>query len=266
MRKLAAIALALIATPIAAHDFWLQPSGFQFPAATRVPMIIFVGHGPARQRWGVGVDHVALFRSVGPGGVQDRRPNLTLDSPTHDAIVKLDQSGSYVLAFQSTLTPSSLPYLRFNDYLKVEGITPALTRRKRMGTEQTDGRELYSRRAKAIMQIGPVSPASAALVTKPLGLTLEIVPEKHPYLLKAGEALPVRVYFEHRPVAGALVKLTNLDYDTRPLEMHRTDREGRTSFMVPQRGSWLINVIWTKPIKNPQADFQTTFSSLTFGY
>jgi hypothetical protein len=28
----------------------------------------------------------------------------------------------------------------------------------------------------------------------------------------------------------------------------------------------LVNVIWTKPIAHPEADFQTTFSSLTFGY
>ena len=51
------------------------------------------------------------------------------------------------------------------------------------------------------------------------------------------------------------------------IAMHLSDAAGRASFAVPRTGTWLINVIWTKPIKgNPKADFDTTFSSLTFGY
>ncbi len=93
------------------------------------------------------------------------------------------------------------------------------------------------------------------------------MPERDPYRLKPGQTLPVRIVYEGRPLAGALVKLTNLDFDTRPVEMHLSDRAGRAAFSVPHHGAWLINVIWTKPIRdNPKADFDTTFSSLTFGY
>lgn len=260
------IALAAVASPAVAHDFWLQPRGFQFDTPTRLPLIMLVGHGKARERWGVGPDHVVQFRSFGPDGAVDRVPALAMGGPASDAVVAFDKPGSYVLAFQSTQSASTLPYLRFNEYLTTEGLTPALAARKRAGTDKSDGRETYSRRAKVIVQIGPVAGPSAALVTRPTGLSLEIVPEKHPYALKKGEALPIRVYFEGRPVSGALVKLTNLDYDTRALETHLTDRSGRTRFAVPQRGSWLLNVVWTKPIRDPKADFQTTFSSLTFGY
>jgi hypothetical protein len=35
---------------------------------------------------------------------------------------------------------------------------------------------------------------------------------------------------------------------------------------MPQRERWQRNVIWTKPIKHPHADFDTTFSSLTVCY
>ncbi len=36
---------------------------------------------------------------------------------------------------------------------------------------------------------------------------------------------------------------------------------------VPPVGEWLVNVIWSEPVTgDPKADFDTTFSSLTFGF
>jgi len=35
---------------------------------------------------------------------------------------------------------------------------------------------------------------------------------------------------------------------------------------MPERGNWLLNVIWTKPLPaTDEADFETIFSSLSFG-
>ena len=77
----------------------------------------------------------------------------------------------------------------------------------------------------------------------------------------------MQVLYQGRPLQGALVKLTNLEFDGRPLESHLSDKDGRAAFKVPLVGTWLVNVIWTQPIKgNPQADFETTFSSLTFAF
>ena len=68
-------------------------------------------------------------------------------------------------------------------------------------------------------------------------------------------------------MAGALVKLTNLEHDEAPFEMHLTDREGRARFAMPTHGAWLLNVIWTKvPPDTRETDFETVFSSLSFGF
>ena len=96
---------------------------------------------------------------------------------------------------------------------------------------------------------------------------MEIVPEKNPYTLASNQELPVRIFYDGKPLAGALVKLTNLEFDIRPVAIHRSDKDGRASFQVPRTGTWLVNVIWTRPLKgNPKADFDTTFASLTFGF
>jgi len=76
-----------------------------------------------------------------------------------------------------------------------------------------DGSERYSRCAKSIVQVGPSGPGSQAQVSKPVGLPLEILPEANPYAVPRSATLPVRVIYAGRPLAGALVKLTNLKDD-----------------------------------------------------
>lgn len=258
------ITLAL-AAPVAAHDFWLQPKGFQFPAPAAAPFVVLVGHGPARERWAGDPARLRLLRSVGPDGVRDHRGDL-LQGQASNGVLHFKSPGTYVVMMQTTPAESDLPALRYNSYATEEGLTPALELRARTGATNANGREIYSRRVKALVQVGDVR-APQPQVTRQVGLSLEIVPERDPYRLAPGEDLPVRILFEGRPLPGALVKLTNLDFDTRPVEMHRSDRNGRAVFSVPDHGAWLINVIWTKPIRgNPKADFETTFSSLTFGY
>ncbi|HEX4340615.1 MAG TPA: hypothetical protein VH062_32125 [Polyangiaceae bacterium] len=66
---------------------------------------------------------------------------------------------------------------------------------------------------------------------------------------------------------GALVKLTNLEHDSSPLEVMLTDHDGRASFTMPSSGRWLLNVIWTRPLPaSEETDFETVFSSLSFGF
>lgn len=46
-----------------------------------------------------------------------------------------------------------------------------------------------------------------------------------------------------------------------------TNSKGQVQFTVEQKGSWLLNVIWAVPSPNQnEAEFETYFSSLNFGY
>jgi len=256
--------LAVVAAPAAAHDFWIQAHPFDTPIPNRVLLTIQVGHAQFRDRWGVDASHVVAFHTIGPDGDIDRKSDLRLGSPGYDAIISLDHPGSYIMAMQSTQSPSQLPFLRFNDYVTFEGISPIIEQRKRLHQERADGRELYSRRAKTLLQVGPVDAASIARVTRPVGLSLEIVPEKHPLALGADRVLPLHVLFNGRPLGGATVKLTNLDADAEPVEKEITGRDGRTAMHIPKPGKWQLNVIWSAPIHDPRADFATTFSSFAF--
>jgi uncharacterized GH25 family protein len=262
--------LMCFAAPFAgAHDFWLQPGEYWIGPGALARVTLQVGHGPFRQRSPIPARRITRFQSIAPKGeVVDLRDQLRLGEASEDGEFRLQNPGAYVLVLQTDDGAQvHLPSIRFNDYLQVEGLTPALEQRARLHRMDADGSERYSRCAKSIVQVGPSSRGSSEQVTKPVGLPLEIVPEANPYAVPQSAALPVRVIYAGHPLAGALVKLTDLNNDAAPFEVHLTDHDGRASFAMPNAGKWLLNVIWTKPLPHSEeTDFETVFSSLSFGF
>src|SRR4051794_5207938 len=257
------------ASSVSAHDFWVEPSAFWVQPEAVTPVTLQVGHGPARQRSPIALRRITRFEAMGDAGaVLDQRARLDLGAASKDGEIALPTAGAYVVVLQTDdLAQTHLPALRFNDYLAAEGLTPALEQRTALHKMDADGSENYSRCAKAIMQVGRSRSAPQTQVTRPLGLPLEIVPEVNPYAEPQATRLPVRVFYRGRLLPGALVKLTNLENDATPLETHLTDRSGRAVFAMPHTGRWLLNVIWTtvQPA-SAETDFETVFSSLSFGF
>lgn len=259
-----ALIAACAALPAYAHDFWLQPARFWVAPATPVAVSLQVGHGSNRQLWDADITRVTGLRSIGPRGVTNLSGGIRQGGQGR---ISFATAGVHVVALQTSHAQSDLPAIRFNDYLVTEGLTPAIELRRRNGRTGTAGKEIYSRRAKALVRVGRGPVVEAAHVTTPLGMTLEIVPERNPYAVPSNQALPFRIYYKGRPLAGALVKLTNLGADERPAATQRSNSTGRVAFTLPRRGAWQMNVVWTEPVVgNPAVDFDTTFSSLTFGF
>lgn len=266
-RATVAIALLSITSAAAAHDFWLQPRSFRTAPNAMLPVNVLIGHGADRQRWGGEASRVLLLKSFGPAGSVDHRPRFRPAGGAVDLAPAFGSPGLHILAMRTDHAVSVLPPQRFNDYLREEGLTPILAARQRRGEGKTPGREIYSRRAKALIVVGAATSRPDPLAIRAIGLDLEIVPERDPYALGSSRILPIHVLHRGRRLPGALVKLTDLARDERPVAVVRTDRAGRAIFRVPARGAWLLNVVWSEPVtKDPRADFDTIFSSLTFGY
>src|SRR5260370_35122693 len=119
---------------------------------------------------------------------------LRLGQGAEDGDFRLNDPGTYVLVLQTDNgAQTHLPAIRFNDYLKVEGLTPALDQRARLQRMDADGSERYSRCAKSIVQVGPPASGLQGQITKPVGLPLQIVPDANPYGSKGSATSPVRV-------------------------------------------------------------------------
>ena len=264
-----AVALTLVlawSQGAAAHPFWIQPQRFWLAVDATAPMTLQVGAGSERQRSQLPPRRVLRFDATAPGGeALDLRPALTLGAPSADGVLSFTRPGAYVVTLRSDANAlSHLSAVRFNAYAREEGLTPALETRAAQGLLNIDASERYSRQAKALVQVGDGVAQDA--VMRPVGLTLEIVPEVSPYASPRAATLPVRVFYEGQPLAGALVKMTDLAHDAAPLEQRRTDAEGRAGFAMPGGGAWRLDVVWTKPLVDEGVDFETVFSSLSFGF
>jgi uncharacterized GH25 family protein len=249
-----------------AHEFWIQPSRFRIAQRTALPLTLQVGDGPERQRSPIPLHRITRFDAIGPRGETiEVRPSL---AATVKRDVMLDVPGTYVLILETdNRAYSRQPAERFNSYLEVEGLTPALDYRARTHQMHVDGFERYSRAAKSIVLVGAPGSQSHAHVTRPLGLQLEIVPAVDPYSEPRPASLPMRILCDGRVLPGALVKLIDLEQHIAPVDARRTDGSGVATFAMPRSGSWLVSVVWTEPLLNsPDADYETIFASLTFGF
>lgn len=257
--------LAASSAPAAAHDFWIQPDRYRPAGQDGIALTLQVGHGRDRQRSAIALRRILRLQAFAADGRRlDLRAQLRPDpQAAADARFALP-AGAWLLALDTDAgAQSRLPAPRFNDYLRAEGLTPALQARSAQGRSDADGSERYSRHSKALVRAGASAAGVAALLAQPLGLPLEIVLDADPQA--RAPRLPLRVLWQGRPLAGALVKLTRLEDDARPLEQRRTDAQGRAEFAAPGAGTWLLNAIWTQPLPaGAEVDFETAFTSLSF--
>ncbi len=257
-RVFAAIVLAALAAPLPAHDFWIEPATFRPAAGATLGVRLVVGQrfrGDALPRNPAMIVTFALVTDGGEVPVAGR----AADEPA--GTVRVEQPGLAWIAYRSRNSSVSLEAARFEEYLKEEGLESVVEARARRGESAKPSRELFSRSAKSLVAVGGTGASGWDRV---LGLPLELVPEKNPYALKGGDELPVRILYDGKPLAGALVAALPYDEPEKKIAQ-RSDRNGRVSLRLPRDGVWLVKAVHMVPVTgDPNADWQSTWASLTF--
>lgn len=253
------------AQPAVAHDFWIGLERWHLLNDGAVKADLRVGNAEEPERWKLQPERVVAFRTIAPDrSISDRTAQFNPPDVAewYDAIVPFAGAGTHILAFETTPVVSELEAAPFDDYVAHEGLTAVAAHRARLATAGTQGRELYARRAKALVQIG-ASCSPQAL--EAIGLSLEIVPLVNPHCASQ-DTFPIEVRFRGKPLAGALVRMESLSNPDGEVEQ-RTDASGRASFAMPRQGNWKVSLVWSVPIEdNGLAEYDTLFSSLTFGF
>lgn len=258
---------ALIAIPAQAHDFWISATDYTLDAPQTAQLSMMVGHPEDRTHWPLISHRVVGFRGYGPDGITDYQSRVMPDAMTKRIDAPLTTPGTHIITIETTHATSILEPEKFQSYLDEEGLTPIRIERKLRDTEDAPGHEIYSRRGKALIQVGPYTGAQDAMVVKPLGLTLEVTPLVNPYSLEAGDDFPVQVHYRGEIAGGVTVAIINLDDDSGIAQKFVTDQDGKAVFTRPKEGNWMIHAVWSAPLPDSQeADFDTTFSSLSFGF
>ncbi|MGI9330931.1 MAG: DUF4198 domain-containing protein [Gammaproteobacteria bacterium] len=253
------LSAAAISSPAAlAHDFWIEPQDYRPAINTDVPIVLRVGEDftgtsqPLIPAW------FSNYAATGPSGVKPVR-GMIGDDPAGSFIP--DANGNWVVGYRSTRDFVEIEPKKFDTYLNAEGLEWVKERRAETGEAESNAREIYSRCAKALIQVGD----GTGTFDQALGYTLELIPEKDPYRLEVGGQLPLQLLYNGEPISDILIIAFTAEAP-KVQQQHRTDAEGRVSINLSDTGTWLVKGVHIieLPEEETRADWESFWASLTF--
>lgn len=250
--------VALISIPLVAHDLWMVPATFAPAQGQIVGIRLLVGQNLLGDPLPRSSPLINQFVVADAEGV---KPVVGRDGGDPAGLVRAAGPGMMVVGYRSNGSPVELPAEKFNAYLKEEGLEAVIALRAKRNQNAEKGREMFYRCAKSLLLSGAASEAQA---DRRLGFPLELVAERNPYLLRTGDLLPVRLTYENKPLAGALVIAMNRQNPSEKVAL-RTGKDGRVQFKLRPGGMWLIKAVHMIPAPaGVDADWASFWASLTF--
>ncbi len=247
----------LLAGPLAAHDLWIVPESFRPKPGASVGLELRVGerfpvsmNGPRVES----LERLALVTAEAETAIKDARAKEKVTSATFVAPAQ----GTAAIVLEGQPRHIVLKAAEFKDYLLHEGLSHIHEERVRRGEDKRDGRETYSRHAKALLRSGP----GQGVATRPTGLELELVPGVDPYDLAPGHELPVTVLFDGKPLGGLELRSYREGGDVHRV---KTSPDGTARLAFDKPGLWCVAFIHMERCDNCEdADWRSYFGSLTF--
>jgi len=261
MTKTLAIASALFAfslnDPILAHDFWVQPSTYSAKTGDLIQVHLHVGHVSEPEPVTRNPARIERFVAIGPEGETDV-PGQEGKDPA--GLLRPTKDGLHIVIYDSNHARSELEAAKFESYLLEEGLESIIAERKKRGGSSKAGVEIYSRCAKALVNVGGVPTGN----DRAIGLKLELIAGVNPATLKPGDLLPITLMLDGKPVEGVKVMLKS------PKNPHgvsdaRTDKDGRVSLKVSDTGVGLVTAVhMIRAPDGSNADWESLWASLSF--
>lgn len=257
------LTLLLVGAPARAHDYWLEFSPLTPAVGAELALSLWVGEDFAViEQKGMQLERTLSLRDLTAGGEEDLRALATEGAAP---IVKfpLRGAGGHLIALERTPARVQLRALKFNRYLKHEGLLKVFAERKRSGERLVKARERYTRYLKAFVQVGDVVDGQS---TRVLGQRLELVPARELATVKPGEKLGVQVRFEGAPLAGVMVEAFVRDAAGKPQGQKQfSDAQGRVEFTLAARGAWLVRTVhMQRCVGCEDADWESFWTAYTF--
>lgn len=255
--------LALLASPVAAHELWLEPVDYMIEADGRLQAQIVNGQEFAGSR----LSYVPqLFTAFDMALAEQSAPveNRPGSRPALD-MPPLGE-GLHVVSYVSSV--SRVKYEDFAKFLRFaahKDFPNAEADHLARGLPTEAFYEAYSRFAKTLIAVG-----EGAGNDSRLGLETEIVALDNPYTSQAENGIRVQVFYGDAPRAGAQYEL----FDKAPdgavtITYHRADAQGIATLPVTPGHSYLVDaVVLREPSPELAAEkdavWETLWAALTF--
>jgi uncharacterized GH25 family protein len=253
-----AVAIAVSRASLFAHDMWIDPTTFSPESGQIVGVRLRVGQdllGDPLPRDPALISQFVVEDEAG------RRPLVGRDGADPAGFFRVAMPGLLVIGYRSNPSAVELTSEKFNQYLKEEGLDAIAALRARRNETGAKAREIFSRCAKSLVLSGSPNEKQR---DRALGFPLELVAERNPYAIRADQDLPVRLTYENRPLAGALVVAMSRLNPAEKLAA-RTDSDGRVRFRLRPGGLWLVKAVhMVQAPAGTDAEWASFWASLTF--
>jgi uncharacterized GH25 family protein len=252
------LGVLLAATAIAAHahDFWIEPANFRPAPGAKVPVRLIVGQHFKGESVPYLLELFERYTLVTARGEKSIQATLG-DDPAGSVV--LTEPGLATIVYRGTVASVRFDSeAEFDAYLKMEGLEHIV---QRYGQTKPPIREHYSRSAKALLSLGKPDPAQT---DRRLGLPLELIAEKNPYVVGVDKSLPVQLLYQGKPLADAtIIAFGKAAPETK--QRLRTDRDGRVVLKLDRSGAWLVTCVHMRPApKGSPVNWESIWASLTF--
>ena len=252
-----ALLAVLLAVSARAHDTWLIPDRFEVTAKTSVALELTSGMafpalevGPKRERV-----EAAKCRLAG------RTIDISdISAGPKSLVFKTELLEAGIATLWVKLPPKSIELKpeQVQEYID-EIDAPASLRKQWAEMEPKRWRELYSKHPKTFVRVDDATADRSW--AQPVGMALEIVPEKDPTLLREGDELPVRVFKNGAPFPDFSLNAV-VGGETKG-ETRKTDAAGRVVFRFDKAGKWLLRGTDVRKSTRTDADWESDFATLT---
>lgn len=257
----AGVLLGLMSPAVPAHDFWIEPSTFQPEPNEPVHLSLRVGEHFKGEPVPRNSEKIESFTARGPNYFARKINGLEGADPAGTLTIELP--GMYVVGYRNKRTRIELEPEKFQQYLKEEGLERVMALRAERGETNKPGREVYSRSAKVVLNLGE---PSAMAMEPSFRFTFEIVPLRNPSTVRVGmDDLTVRcLYNGAAPDHPLTVVAMRKDKPENPIRT-TTDKDGKATFALDAPGVWMIKAIHMAPAPaDADADWESIWASLVF--
>jgi uncharacterized GH25 family protein len=256
------ICVFILAVPILAHEFWLQPEKFIFQPGEIINIRFWVGEDFDGTNWSGSHEKVNSLQLYLDDITDDISDQVT-DEKGDSLQLSIFDEGTPMITFNSANSFIQLDSAKFNTYLKEDGLNSTLEYRAAHNETDSSGREFYQRSVKTLVQVGD----KRSNISHATNLPLDIIPAANPYTVKNNDTLSVKVLFKNQPLANQLVNVWQRVNGKTSKQEYRTNSKGGLSFEISASGKWMVSTVKMIHLDNdPKANWQSYWGSCTWGY
>ncbi len=252
-----------LATPILAHEFWLEPIEYTADTGGDVKVQIRNGQKFNGIELAYFDNRIAMFDWIQNG---QRAPIQARAGDAPAVNVENAGDGLVVLAYQST--PSTLTYREwalFENFVTHKGFAEAVERHRARGLPEVQFKEVYTRYCKTLIGVGSATGQDAQT-----GMEAEIVALANPYTEDLRQGMPVQVFYQGAPRSNAQIEVFERDQSGKvTVSIVQTDEAGRAIVPVEPGNEYLFDSVM---LREPTSDltlekgavWESLWASLTF--